>query len=140
MLIAMRDSPKATVRETLKLRGARVEDLNVIAVHPVSMDEESSTAPGNAADHGGFDARAQLGALQRASRIDRRAGGGDGGVGGACAKGRRGCLCPPGRAPRADGLADGPAPPGAAGPRAGRGPGGVLAAPPPPGPLRAVAG
>src|SRR2546427_11529544 len=116
------------------------EGINESAVRSVSIDEESSAAPGNAADHGGLDARAQLGALQPASRIERGAGGGDGGVGGACAKGRPGSLCLPGGAPREDGLADRPAAPGAAGPRPGRGPGGVPAAPPPPFPLRRVAG
>src|SRR6266496_1505293 len=129
-----------TGREAVGLKPGPGEGINEIAVRSVSIDEESSAAPGNAAGHGGFDARAQLGALQRASRIERWAGGGDGGVGGACARGRPGSLCLLGGAPREDGLADRPAPPGAAGPRPGRGPGGVLAAPPPPFPLRRVAG
>src|SRR5881396_2349891 len=74
------------------LKPGRAGGINETAVTSVSIDEESSAAPGNAADHGGLDARAQLGALRRASRIERWAGG-NGGVGGACAKRRPGSLC-----------------------------------------------
>src|SRR2546428_1366184 len=55
-----------TGREARGLKPSVAEDINVIAVPSVSIDEESSAAPGNAADPGGFDARAQVGALRRA--------------------------------------------------------------------------